>query len=74
MKQVIIAVVCIGATTGAVAAAAVPRHAGTSGVIGAATVQPYHQESSIRVVRTAQGYRIVAQSSESRRASAVRVK
>ena len=65
MKRVIIAVFCIGATTGAVAAAG-PRHAGTAGTTGVTTLQPYHQESSIRVVRTTHGYRVVSQSSKSR--------
>lgn len=68
MKRVIITVLCIGATTGAVAAAAVPRHTSVT------SVQPYHQESSIRVVRSSHGYRVVAQSADSGQRAASRIK
>jgi hypothetical protein len=49
--------IAVGLILGAIAGAVIARslvHAGAP-----ATLRPYHQESSIRVVHTAHGYRIV---------------
>ena len=56
--------IAIGLILGAMAGASIARslvHAGAP-----ATLRPYHQESSIRVVHTAHGYRIVTSTAQGR--------
>ena len=56
--------IAVGLILGAIAAASLARslvHARAP-----ATLRPYHQESSMRVVHTAHGYRIVTSTAQSR--------
>jgi hypothetical protein len=56
--------IAVGLIVGAMAGALIARslvHAGAP-----ATLRPYHQESSLRVVHTAHGYRIVTSTAQSR--------
>ena len=56
--------IAVGLILGAMAGALIARslvHAGAP-----ATLRPYHQESSTRVVHTAHGYRIVTPTAQSR--------
>ena len=56
--------IAVGLIVGAMAGALIARslvHAGAP-----ATLRPYHQESSMRVVHTAQGYRIVMSTAQHR--------
>jgi hypothetical protein len=55
--------IAVGLLLGAMAGASIARslvHAGAP-----ATLRPYHQESSIKVVHTAHGYRIVTSTARS---------
>ena len=56
--------IAVGLILGALASASIARslvHAGAP-----ATLRPYHQESSMRVVHTTHGYRIVPSTAQSR--------
>jgi hypothetical protein len=68
--------IAVGLILGAMAGALIARslvHAGTPATLRPyvhagtpATLRPYHQESSMRVVHTAHGYRIVTSTVQSR--------
>ena len=60
MKRFIAVGLILGAMAGAVIARSLV-HAGAP-----ATLRPYHQESSMRVVHTAHGYRIVTSTAQRR--------
>jgi hypothetical protein len=60
MKRFIAVVLILGAMAGASLARSLV-HAGAP-----ATLRPYHQESSMRVVHTAHGYRIVTSTAQTR--------
>jgi hypothetical protein len=60
MKRFIVVGLILGALAGALIARSLV-HAGAP-----ATLRPYHQESSMRVVHTTHGYRIVPSTAQSR--------
>jgi hypothetical protein len=64
MKRFIAVGLVLGAMTGALIARSLV-HAGAP-----ATLRPYHQESSMRVVHTAHGYRIVTSTAQRRHGQA----